>query len=647
MLQKIHKLSELILYFPRYLKQLIAMFVDVGTCILTVWLAYYLRLGEFVYLSEIGFWPVILSIVFALPIFIISGLYRVIFRYSGSSTILSVGKALAVYSLLYASIITAIGITGVPRTIGLIQPILFFLGVVVSRLIISFWFQRVSRKKNNNVDIKVLIYGAGNAGRQLASVIENSHEMMLLGYIDDNKNLHGHSLNNIPIYSFDELQNLIDMKNISHVLLALPSVERHIRQKIIDKLSIYPLTVRTLPNVNEIMNGSITIADIQDIEIEDLLGRTVVEPDPLLLLKKVKNKKVVVTGAGGSIGSELCRKILKLKPKKLLLIESSEYALYTVYSEIQEILKSLGSLEKDVVIPLLASVQDERRISKILETWSPNTIYHAAAYKHVPLVEYNIAEGVKNNVFGTLNIARLSIKNNVSDFVMISTDKAVRPTNAMGASKRLAEIVLQALFDSQGNEIKTIFSMVRFGNVLNSSGSVIPLFKKQIKDNGPVTITHKKITRYFMTVSEAANLVIQAGAIAKGGDVFILNMGKQISILDLAKRMIKLSGLQLRDKNNLNGDIEIKFTGLRPGEKLYEELLLGDRPETTRHPKILRAQDDFIQLAELEGYLNKLYEAIIVNDISLILNLLKKIINEYKPIENIVDRVYLEKTSNR
>jgi len=441
--------------------------------------------------------------------------------------------------------------------------------------------------------------------------------------------------------------------------MAIPSASRRRRNEILKQLSRHHLAVRTLPSLIDLARGRVTTSDLRELDIDDLLGREAVAPNHILLAKNISTRVVLVTGAGGSIGSELCRQIITLKPEKLLLVDISEFALYAIHSELEGHREASGDRNAARIVPFLASVQDEERMREIMDTWLPQTIYHTAAYKHVPLVEHNPAEGVKNNVIGTLTTAKVAIEKGVSDFVLISTDKAVRPTNVMGASKRLAELCLQALWAQQTKQtmnkgsvafqsgeptqvIKTKLSMVRFGNVLDSSGSVIPKFRKQIRDGGPVTVTHPEITRYFMTIPEAAQLVIQAGAMAKGGDVFVLDMGETVKIADLARRMVELSGLSVRDEAEPDGDIEIVITGLRPGEKLYEELLLGDDPQPTVHPKIQRAQDPFIPWHELEVELETLKILLSHNNVEVILTILEKLVVGYQPSDEVVDWVFSE-----
>jgi FlaA1/EpsC-like NDP-sugar epimerase len=626
------------LLLPRIAKRVVALMVDLSLCVLTVWLAYYLRLGGFVSLSGNAIYAVLASIGLALPIFIVSGLYRAIFRYSGWPALITVARAVAIYGLLYASILTAIGIEDVPRTIGIIQPILLLLFVGASRAFARVWLgDQYKTILKRSARSKVLIYGAGGNGRQLVAAMANSHEMQIMGFLDDDDRLQGHILNGLPIYSPADLTSLVSTLSISNVLLALPNVTRKRRNDILNHIRGAHVSVRTLPSMTDLAQGKVSISDVRELDIDDLLGREPVMPNHILLAKNVHKKVVMVTGAGGSIGGELCRQIFQIGPTKILLIEQSEFALYNIHKELEE--KRAGS---DVVlVPLLASVQDEDRMREILSTWRPDTVYHAAAYKHVPLVEHNPAAGIKNNVLGTLYTAMAAAENGVTDFVLISTDKAVRPTNVMGASKRLAEMVLQAIAENTKNA-GTRFCMVRFGNVLDSSGSVVPKFRQQIREGGRITLTHPEVTRYFMTIPEAAQLVIQAGAMAKGGDVFVLDMGQPVRIMDLARRMVELAGLIVRDEQNPDGDIEVEITGLRPGEKLYEELLIGDDPKSTLHPRIMRAQEEFIPWDQYEAKLKSLELALNVNDVGVIQLMMQRLVAGYVPSDEIVDWVYLE-----
>ena len=630
------------LALPRALKRLIVLLVDASLCVIAVSLAFYLRLGEWVSLSANAAYqpllPTLVSLGLALPIFVAFGLYRAIFRYSGWPALVTVGKAVGLYALVFMAIFTLVGVPGVPRTVGLIQPLLVLFLVGASRALARYWLGGLylSQLRLGTLP-KVLIYGAGSAGRQLANALANSYEMRVVGYLDDDDRLHGHVLNGLAIYSPQDLSGLVVSLGISDVLLALPTANRKRRNEILALMQQAKVSVRTLPSVMELAQGKVSTADLRELDIDDLLGRDSVPPNHILLGRNVTRKVVLVTGAGGSIGSELCRQILKLKPQTLLLVDQSEYALYEIHQELLEKVQALGEGAVQLV-PLLASVRDAERMREVITTWSPDTIYHAAAYKHVPLVEHNPAEALKNNVFGTRTVAQLAAEHGVSDVVLVSTDKAVRPTNIMGASKRLAELVLQALAAEPG---KTTFSMVRFGKVLGSSGSVVPKFRQQIKNGGPITLTHPDVTRFFMTIPEAAQLVIQAGAMAKGGDVFVLDMGESVKIMDLAQRMIELSGLNERTEANPDGDIAIEITGLRPGEKLFEELLIGNDPQPTLHPRIMKASEEKMSWADLQDSLNAMQVALDVNDVGVLRRMLEQLVSGYHPSGEIVDWVHL------
>ena len=621
---------------PRFAKQFIVLTTDTGLCVLAVWIAFYLRLGQSISYSEGSILAAtIFSVILALPILFFSGLYLSIFRHARNGEASLVFQAVGLYAFIYAGVITGIGVPGIPKTIGLIQPLLLVIFITGSRWLAFLCLSQPYR----GLLPRALIYGAGKAGQELLAALEINNQIKIVGFLDDDKKLHGHTINGKPIFSQQALPNLMSSKGITRVLLAIPSASRRHRNDIIKNIESYQISVYTIPSLLDLTEGRVTVSDLQELDMNDLLGREVVKPDDLLLTKNTTGKVILVTGAGGSIGSELCRQIIRYNPSKLLLLEISEVALYLIHAELEELqaIKNSG-IE---LIPLLASVQDKERMQAIISTWKPNTIYHAAAYKHVPLVEYNLIEGVKNNIFGTLTTAQAAIKNEVSNFILISTDKAVRPTNAMGASKRLAELCLQSLFAHQKHSKKTQFSMVRFGNVINSSGSVIPKFRKQIQAGGPITLTHPDITRYFMTIKEAAQLVIQAGSMGTGGDVFILDMGEPIKIADLAQRMVNLSGLTIQDNLNPNGDIKISITGIRPGEKLYEELLLGESPQLTSHPKIQQAHDAFISWEELAVDINSLQNAFTQNDLYLTLSILQKLVTEYKPNTAIVDCMHV------
>ena len=630
-------------YLNRYSKRIIVIILDANLCILCTWLAFVLRLEELVLFKDFNFYVALISIAIALPIFWLSGLYRTIFRYTGLSIVLSIFISTFLYGLLYFLVIGVYGISSytpnfeiIPRSIGILQPMLLFFAILSSRLGIKYMLNINLGSKNLFNKKKVLVYGAGDAGRQLVNSLENSLEFKVKGFLDDNIELHRQVLLGQTIYSPSKLEKLVKNEGVSLVFLALPSIGRDKRNKIIERLNQFKLIVKTLPSISEIVVGKITISDIKDLNIDDLLNREQVKPDTKLLNKNINFKNVLVTGAGGSIGAELCRQIAKLKANKLILLDLNEFALYKIHDELTILNKNLK------IIQLLVNTQDQEKLEMIFESFKVDTVYHAAAYKHVPLVEENICEGVKNNVFSTLAVAKASVIKKVSNLVLISSDKAVRPTNIMGASKRLSELCMQGIYEHT-NDINVNFSIVRFGNVLESSGSVIPKFKKQIKEGGPVTLTHKDVTRYFMTITEAAQLVIQAGAMGKHSEVFVLDMGKSIKIIDLINKMISLSGFTVKDKKNLTGDIEIKITGLRPGEKLYEELLIGDDPQKTDHPKIKKASDPFTPFAQLELDLNNLKNLLDKNRVKEVKELLEKLIKSYKSNSKIVDHLYIER----
>lgn len=642
---KISFLTNFLLLLPRPLKRAMALGADAFICAITVWMAFNLRFESWTAWSPAHFTAFVGAMAFALPLFIVFGLYRAIFRYAGLPALMTVLKVVALYAFIYAFAFTAIGVPGVPRSVGILQPMLLLLGVALSRAFVRYWLGGVYQGILNRESLpRVLIYGAGSAGRQLAAALKTSPELVVVGLLDDDDRLHGQVLNGLKIYNPSTMLALVAKLRVTQVFLAMPSAPRARRNQILELVRAAHVQVRTLPGVMDLAQGRVQVSDLKELDIEDLLGRDPVPPSRAMLAKNITGKVVMVTGAGGSIGSELCRQIVKLSPSALLLVELTEFALYTIEQELQGQMATAG--ERVPLLPLLANVRDEARMDEILRTWRPHTVYHAAAYKHVPLVEHNPAEGVKNNVLGTLTAAQLAAKHGVHDFVLISTDKAVRPTNVMGTSKRLAEMVLQAQAAAmQQAGAKTCFSMVRFGNVLGSSGSVVPLFRRQIKDGGPITLTDERITRYFMTIPEAAQLVIQAGAMASGGDVFVLDMGEPVKIIDLAKRMVELSGLGLKDEANPNGDIEIQVTGLRPGEKLYEELLIGDNPLPTSHARIMKAHEDFLPWTELQSNLAALGLALDTNDVPLIRTLLKGLVPGYQPEGEVVDWVHLANNS--
>ena len=630
----LREISNNIINLPRYTKIIIAIIIDIGLCIFCTWFAFYLRLEQFIKISDVTNLAVLISILLAIPIFWLMGLYKTIFRFAGSSIIFTVLIATLAYSLLYFAIISIYVIQGIPRSIGIIQPILLFLSISVSRIVIKFIFLRNYNTSKSKTS--VLIYGAGSAGRQLLISLENNLEMKVKGFLDDNPQFHKQKILGQTVYDPLNIEKLIFKKNIDLVLLALPSITRQKRNQIINNLNKYKVVVKTLPSIQDIVDGKVSVSDIKDLTIEDLLGREQVQPNLDLLSKNITSKAVMVTGAGGSIGSELSRQIIKLNPKKLLLIELNEFALYKISEELRNKSQNIK------IIPLLVNVQNSSRLEEVFKAFNIDTIYHTAAYKHVPLVEENICESVKNNVFGTLIIANAALKYNISNFVLISSDKAVRSTNVMGATKRLAEICVQSIYENKNQHSK--FAIVRFGNVLESSGSVIPKFKKQLKEGGPITLTHPDVTRYFMTIIEASQLVIQAGAMSEKCEVFVLDMGESVKIKDLIDKMIKLSGFSIKDSKNIDGDIEIKIIGLRPGEKLYEELLIGDNPQKTHHKKIQKAKDPFILFKNLKIDLDNLSNLIEDNKVEKVKAMLSKLVPSYESNSEIVDHLYKQKS---
>lgn len=620
-------LQNLFIELPRPIKKTFVLVVDGFLVLLATWLAFSLRLDSWVMPKDSQYWAYYLALAFSLPTFIAFGLYRAIFRYAGQYTIIAIAKASAVYGIaLFMTLNLFFKPEEIPRSIGIIQPILAFLLVSASRFSARFLLGQVYRNIFEYQERpKVLIYGAGQSGRQAAYSIRAAETMAVVGFIDDNKTLQGGNIDGLKVYGADQLLRLKEVAGVSDVLLALPSTKRSRRSEILAELSKHHVHVRSLPNLADFADGTLQLSDLKEVDIDDLLGRDVAleaEVNDALHQDKV----IFVSGAGGSIGSELCRQIILLKPKKLVLLDHSEFNLYAIEQELSDLIKK-NNLKIDL-IPKLASVLDNQNLFDILKSEKVQIIYHAAAYKHVPLVESNIATSISNNVWGTLHLAKIALELEIEKFMLISTDKAVRPTNVMGASKRIAEMILQSL---AGRSSSTCFSMVRFGNVLGSSGSVIPLFRKQIQDGGPITLTDPKVTRYFMTIPEAAQLVLQAARMSQGGEVFILDMGKPVKILDLAKKLIELSGLSLRDEKNPHGDIEIQVTGLRPGEKLYEELLIGDNPEPTYHPRIMKAKEIYIAWNELDLLLNQLHEAVLINDEAAIKNHLKFLVAGYVP----------------
>lgn len=615
---------------PRSVKRSVTMLVDLLCVISSLWLAFSLRYGEIYLPAQSHWWVFLLAPAVALPVYVQFGLYRSIIRHLGMHAVWSVVKAVSVYTLIFSLIVLLSGIEGVPRTAYGIQAIILIFISGGLRLLARAWITKINFGLGTLSLMKrrptpLIVYGAGESGIQLLAAFKQSNQYTTVAFIDDNPDLHFQLINGITVYPFSHLNFVINKFDVADLLLAMPSESRNRRSEIIRLIEPYPLHVKTLPNFTALADGSIKVSDIQEVDIGDLLGRDPVAPINELLHANIKNKNVMITGAGGSIGSELCRQVIRLNPRILVLYELNEFSLYTIE---KELLKLNREIE---VIALLGSVTDQNRVEKVIEKFSIHTIYHAAAYKHVPMVEKNITQGVENNIFGTLNTAMAAIHHQVETFVLISTDKAVRPTNVMGATKRYAELVLQALSINKEINTSTRFTMVRFGNVLGSSGSVVPLFREQIANGGPVTVTDERIIRFFMTIPEAAELVVQAGALGQGGDVFVLDMGEPVKIIELAKRMIHLSGLSIRDEYNPEGDIEIEITGLRPGEKLYEELLIGENVTDTEHKKIMRAEEEVISWEKLNEFLEQIRLAIDTSSTTKLRQLLINFLPDFKP----------------
>ena len=582
-------------------KQAVMVATDLLILPLALWAAFVLRLGSFTPQPLVELWWLLLVLpLLSIPCLAITGLYRAVVRYMGPQALLAVVKGVTLSVLAFVAIVATFRLDGVPRTTFFLYWIFGLLAVGGTRFMARAWIQTLSLHLRNRDP--VAIYGAGDAGVQLASSLMAARDYAPRLFIDDKPALQGTVIDGLKVYAPNELPALIARYGLTHVLLALPSARRRRRREIVEGLERLPVHIQTMPTVTDIVSGNARIDEIREVDIDDLLGRDAVEPSPLLLDHCIRDQGVMVTGAGGSIGSELCRQIIRRAPRVLVLLERSEIALYRIERELNALALAEGNSVR--IVPMLGSVKNQKRMGRIMEAFDIQSVYHAAAYKHVPMVEANLLEGVQNNIFGTYWAAKAAVAAGVQSFVLVSTDKAVRPTNVMGATKRFAELGLQALAAEANGD--TCFSMVRFGNVLDSSGSVVPLFREQIHRGGPVTVTHPDVTRYFMTISEAAALVIQAGSMARGGDVFVLDMGEPVRIYDLARRMIHLSGFQVKDEQHPDGDIEISFTGLRHGEKLYEELLLGDSVTETEHPMIMRAQETCLPLATVERLLTTL-----------------------------------------
>jgi len=641
-------------------KRLLQVGADIVLIWIALWLAFVVRLGDLGAAEPFGdhAWLFACAPVLAIPIFIRMGMYRAVMRYFGNDALKSIFKAVSLSALLLALLVYWYRDSSalIPRSMvfnywWLSLMLVGGLRLMMRQYFMGAWFDPLGRHAHAGRDVsRVAIYGAGTAGNQLVAALRLSKAMRVVAFVDDDPGVANRAIAGVRVFRPKHIQQMIDETGADEILLAMPSISRARRREILDALEPYALHVRSVPGFTDLASGRVKVEDIQEVDIADLLGRDAVPPRQDLFERCIKNQVVLVTGAGGSIGSELCRQILASGARTLLLFEHSEFNLYSIHGELQQRIERESLPIK--LVPILGSIRNFERLFDILQTWRVNTVYHAAAYKHVPMVEHNVAEGVLNNLVGTLNAAQASIKAGVANFVLISTDKAVRPTNVMGSTKRLAEMVLQALSresapvlfcdDSGVHHVnKTRFTMVRFGNVLGSSGSVIPLFREQIKQGGPVTVTHPNITRYFMTIPEAAQLVIQAGSLGQGGDVFVLDMGEPVKIADLAEKMIRLSGLSVCDELHPHGDISIEFTGLRPGEKLYEELLIGEDVKPTEHPMIMRAEEDMLPWDELKARLQELLAAVSEDDYARVRVLLRETVHGYVPEGEIVDWIHL------
>ncbi|MBB1436850.1 MULTISPECIES: polysaccharide biosynthesis protein [Pseudoalteromonas] len=623
-----------ILNASRAKKRAITLFIDSLFIAAAFWLALIVRLDSLAPFSELGNWLLLAMLIpTGLIAFINLGLYRAVLRYMNSQALWAIvlGTVITTVSLVLLSFF--VGIT-IPRTMPFIFAWLCLLTVGGSRIVVRAMIGKMATVNKESV----IIYGAGSAGRQLATALGAGPEYYVRAFIDDDQSKQGSIVQGIPVICFKDIYELINKGKATKVLLALPSASRARRKEVLAQLEPLTIKVLSIPGMADVVEGKAQLSEFREVEIEDLLGRDPVTPKPELMAANIAGKIVMVTGAGGSIGSELCRQIVRQQPKKLVLFEISEFGLYSIEKELNEYIAN-NHIDLEL-IPIMGSVQRINRIETVMMAFGVQTVYHAAAYKHVPLVEHNVVEGVRNNVFGTYYAAKAAVNAKVETFVLISTDKAVRPTNVMGATKRMAELVLQGLAQTKGKEHRTRFCMVRFGNVLGSSGSVVPLFRRQIKEGGPITLTHQDITRFFMTIPEAAQLVIQAGSMGKGGDVFVLDMGDSVKIKDLASKMIRLSGLEVKDKTNPHGDIEILCTGLRPGEKLYEELLIGDNVGETPHERIMTANEAMLPLPELKVFLEAFDIACHNFDHEMIRQLLLDAPTGFNPTDGICDLVW-------
>ncbi|MDH0687600.1 polysaccharide biosynthesis protein [Stutzerimonas stutzeri] len=649
---------------PRRTKRLIQVSADVMLVWMALWLAFVVRLGDAKSVEPFGAhaWLFTVAPIIAVPLFIRIGMYRAVMRYFGNDALIAIAKAVTLSALMLSLVVYWYQDAPkvIPRSLVINYWWLSLLMIGGLRLLMrqyfmGHWFaagQLWNFKRPDAGLTRVAIYGAGAAGNQLVAALRMGRAMRPVAFIDDDPNIANRTISGLRVYKPKHIQQLINETAAQQILLAIPSASRARRREVLEELEHFPLHVRTVPGFMDLASGRVKVEDLQEVDIADLLGRDPVPPRQELLDRCLRDQVVMVTGAGGSIGSELCRQILGSKPRTLLLFEHCELNLYLVHGELE------SRVERESLpvrlVPILGSIRNPERLLEIMCTWKVNSIYHAAAYKHVPIVEHNIAEGFLNNVLGTLHTAQASIQAGVANFVLISTDKAVRPTNVMGSTKRVAEMTLQALSKEAAPVLfgaeqgvhhvnKTRFTMVRFGNVLGSSGSVIPRFYDQIRAGGPVTVTHPKITRYFMTIPEAAQLVIQAGSMGQGGDVFVLDMGQPVKIAELAEKLIHLSGLSVRSEKCPHGDIAIEYTGLRPGEKLYEELLIGDNVSATEHPMIMRANEEHLGWDVLKDRLAKLLKAVENDDYPQVRQLLREVVSGYVPEGEIVDWIYQQR----
>ena len=632
------KIISTLILWNRYQKSSFKILCDLLILISTVWTAYVLDFGTIYPFTFSNYGIFLSSVLIAIPVFIIFDLYKSIIRFIGFKEIWVIVKAVTIYSFLWGLVVSYFYPEESNLTVFFMHWLLVLVLIASSRMIAVWIFSDIPSASN------VIIYGAGSAGLQLATALRVSREMNPIGFIDGDKSLQGSYLSGLEVYQPSQLGKVIRRKGVQEVLIAIPSARKAILQDILSSVEELPVKVRILPGVAELAQGKVSIADLKVLEVTDLLGREIAKPDVDLLMKNIHKKNVLVTGAGGSIGSELSRQVLKEKPKTLVLYEISEFALYKIEKELEK-----SSFDIDIK-PILGNVMDKSRLKEVCRTFNINTIYHAAAYKHVPMVEMNTVQSIENNIFGTLSCTEVAINEGVETFVLVSTDKAVRPTNVMGATKRFSEMILQALAEDQRlkeSKKKTRIVIVRFGNVLDSSGSAVPLFREQIENGGPITVTDPNVIRYFMSIPEAAGLVVQAGAMGKGGDVFVLDMGEPIKIVDLAKRMIRLSGLEVRDKENPEGDIEIVFTGLREGEKLFEELLIGNNVSSTNHKGIMRAEEEYLPLLRIEDLLGDLRKGVELRDQDALIKILTENISGFELKSGMNDLIYLSKLKDK